>query len=42
MKDRVRQAIIQEKLSAYLQALQQKYPVEWKVLADEGEAVGGG
>ena len=41
MKDRVRQAIIQEKLAAYLQELQQKYPVEWKVLAGETEASGG-
>ncbi len=42
MKDRVRQAIIQEKFAAYLQELQQKYPVEWKVLAGvEGGEQGG-
>ena len=33
MKDRVRQALIQERLTAYLQELQQKYSVEWRVLA---------
>jgi len=42
MKDRVRQAIIQEKFAAYLQELQQKYPVEWKVLAGNEEVKTGG
>lgn len=42
MKDRVRQALVQEKLAAYLQELQQQYPVEWKVLANNAEAAGGG
>lgn len=42
MKDRVRQAIIQEKFAAYLAELQKKYPVEWKVLAGaEGGKQGG-
>ena len=41
MKDRVRQAMVQEKLAAYLQELQQKYPVEWKVLAGSAETSGG-
>jgi len=41
MKDRVRQAMVQEKLAAYLQELQQKYPVEWKVLAGSAESSGG-
>ncbi len=36
MKDRVRQAIIQEKFAQYLAELQEKYPVEWKVVADAG------
>lgn len=42
MKDKVRQAIINEKLPAYLQGLQEKYPVDWKILADgvTQEAVG--
>ncbi|WP_293647676.1 peptidylprolyl isomerase [Thiolapillus sp.] len=34
MKDKIRQSIIDEKLAAYLAKLQQKYPVDWKVLAN--------
>ncbi|WP_457675671.1 peptidylprolyl isomerase [Thiolapillus sp.] len=43
MKDKVRQSIMDEKLSAYLDELQKKYPVDWKVLADgaAGGANGG-
>ena len=44
MKDKVRQRIVDEKLAAYLETLQEKYPVEWKVLANgagEREAAGG-
>ncbi len=42
MKDRVREAIIQQKYAAYLARLQKKYPVEWKVLANAREAKKGG
>jgi peptidyl-prolyl cis-trans isomerase C len=41
VKDRVRQALVQERLAAYLQELQQKYPVKWKVLATSDEATSG-
>ncbi len=34
MKDRVRQALIQDKYAAYLGRLSKKYHVEWKLLAD--------
>ncbi|WP_457669175.1 peptidylprolyl isomerase [Thiolapillus sp.] len=34
MKDKIRQSIIDEKLAAYLATLQEKYPVDWKVLAN--------
>jgi peptidyl-prolyl cis-trans isomerase C len=40
--DRVRQAMISEQLTAYLQALQKKYPVQWSlpVLPDEAASAG--
>ncbi len=34
MKDKIRQAIVNEQLAVYLQGLQEKYTVEWKVLAE--------
>ena len=44
MKDKVRQSIVDEKLAAYLETLQEKYPVEWKVLAngESGKEAAGG
>jgi len=40
--DRVRQAMISEQLTAYLQTLQKKYPVQWSlpVLPDEAASAG--
>ncbi len=37
MKDKVRQAIINDELVAYLQHLNEKYPVEWKILASNDD-----
>ncbi len=43
MKDKVRQTIMDEKLAAYLDELQKRYTVEWKILANgsKGESSGG-
>jgi peptidyl-prolyl cis-trans isomerase C len=42
MKDKVRQSLMDEKLAAYLDDLQKRYPVDWKILADGGQAGGAG
>ncbi len=44
MKDKLRQSIVDEKLATYLQSLQEKYPVEWKILAngESGKEAAGG
>lgn len=34
MKDKVRQAIINDQLAVYLKVLNEKYPVDWKIIAD--------
>ena len=43
MKDKVRQSLMDEKLASYLDGLQKRYPVDWKILANgsrTGEAGG--
>ncbi len=42
MKDKIRQSIINEKLPAYLQSLESRYPVDWKILADSTSQDGSG